>query len=43
MDTNKRWAIVREAMEGSEASRYPDIQPNVLVLAVNGIRACIYI
>ncbi|OQR95326.1 hypothetical protein ACHHYP_00105 [Achlya hypogyna] len=36
IDDAKRFAIVRECMDGSEASRYPDIRPGVAVLAVNG-------
>ncbi|KDO26046.1 hypothetical protein SPRG_08699 [Saprolegnia parasitica CBS 223.65] len=36
MDDGKRYAIVRECMAGSEAHRYPDIQPGVAVVAVNG-------
>lgn len=35
-DDTKRYAVVKECFEGSEAKRYPEIQSGVVILAVNG-------
>lgn len=35
-DDSKRFAVVKECFEGSEAKRYPEIQSGVVILAVNG-------
>lgn len=35
-DETKRFAVVKECFEGSEAKRYPEIHSGVVILAVNG-------
>jgi C-terminal processing protease CtpA/Prc len=35
-DPKKQYAMVKECFEGSEASRYPEIESGVVILAVNG-------
>jgi hypothetical protein len=35
-DDTRRFAVVKECFEGSEARRYPEIQSGVVILAVNG-------
>ena len=35
-DQSKKYAVVKECFEGSEAIRYPEIEPGIVILAVNG-------